>query len=79
MNLEPLSCFTVVLPGAQCPVVLRFLGLDTDGRLLCVLARSSCRASSCLGRWSGVGLVVVPASAVRRVLPPLPFAAGGSS
>ncbi len=75
MGLEPLSCFTVLLPGAQCPVVLRFLGLDVDGRLLCVLARSSCRASSCLGRWSGRGLVAVPPSAVRRVLPSRPFAA----
>jgi len=72
--LEPLSCFTVVLPGALCPVVLRFLGRDVDGRLLCVLARSSCRARSCLGRWSGVGLVVIPVSAVRRVLPAAPFA-----
>lgn len=68
------SCIAVRLPGALCPCVLRVCGVVGFGssfRLRCSLV--SAGGQSCLGRWSGKGFVLVPVSAVRRVLPQKPF------
>ena len=71
------SCLSVRLPGALAPCILRvayWVGSPSSGsfRLRCSLV--SAGDSSSLGRWSGRGFVLVPLSAVGRVLPALPFA-----
>lgn len=71
------SCLSVRLPGALGPCVLRVVcWVGSPGsssfRLRCSLV--SAGGSSSLGRWSGRGFVLVPLSAVGRVLPALPFA-----
>ena len=71
------SCLSVRLPGSLGPCVLRVASwVGSPGaagfRLRCSLV--SAGGSPSLGRWSGRGFVLVPLSAVGRVLPALPFA-----
>ena len=71
------SCLSVRLPGALGPCVLRVASwVGSPGasgfRLRCSVVCAG--SSSSLGRWSGRGFVLVPLSAVGRVLPALPFA-----
>lgn len=70
------SCITCHLPGSSAPCVLRvecWVGEPSapSFRLRCSLVQGSLPAQ--LGRWSGRGFVLVPVSAVGRVLPSSPF------
>lgn len=74
------SCFSCRLPGSSAPCVLRVLEWVGEPcvhgfRLRCCLVQGSLPAQ--LGRWSGRGFVLVPLSAVGRVLPSSPFLSSG--
>ena len=74
------SCLSVRLPGSSAPCVLRVAcWVGSPGaksfRLRCSLVQGSLPAQ--LGRWSGRGFVLVPLSAVGRVLPASPFLSSG--